>query len=313
MRLSVSTSGIVHGENLYNDLKMIKDAGFEGIDLSFASVCPHGGSLEGYHNSIFAKPTEEIVDFYREYAKICSGLGLEIVQSHAPWPCYFKGNDAVNEFLRKALEKCIIAASEVGCRYMVVHPYWSEDKDIRESMEINYKLFSGLTDAAKKHNVVICIENLFAFRGGRLIDEPFANSEIAKNFVDRLNREAGCEVFGFCLDIGHANALAKNLYEFFRNMGNRIKVLHIHENNGISDQHMIPYTSFDFWGANTTIDWADVVDGIVDTSYKGDLNLEVATDAIPKELVPHYLTFAAEVDRYLRKRISDKTDASISR
>jgi sugar phosphate isomerase/epimerase len=47
--------------------------------------------------------------------------------------------------------------------------------------------------------------------------------------------------FGICLDIGHVIAYSKfSLEDWISNLGNRIKYIHLHWNNGTSDDHHKP-------------------------------------------------------------------------
>lgn len=304
MKIAVSTSGIVRFGNEKNDLSMIREAGFDGIDLSFASLCGHWGDMEEYKTSLFWKPIEEVEQYYLEFADICNDLGLSIVQSHAPWSCYFSGNKEANTFLLDAIKKCILVCGKINCKYIVVHPFWGVQREVRESIEINRELFLNLMDTAKENGVEICIENLFGFENGRILEEPFANAYFARDFIDDLNEKAGEKVFGFCLDVGHANILSKNIYEFITTMGNRLSVLHVHGNDGVGDQHLVPYlSSSDLWGDVSATNWEDFIKGIKEIGYEGDLNLELAIGMIPKELLPSYLGFSATVGKYFRSRI----------
>ena len=56
--------------------------------------------------------------------------------------------------------------------------------------------------------------------------------------------------------------------DFIRYFGNSIKMLHLHDNNGFTDQHLIP--------AQGNIDWPAVFDALDEIGYDGYYNYELA-------------------------------------
>ena len=75
------------------------------------------------------------------------------------------------------------------------------------------------------------------------------------------------ELFGFCFDSGHANINLRNQLDDCYEYRNRIAALHLHDNNGISDQHTSPFTG--------TLDWQKTAKIIRDSAYSGVLNFEL--------------------------------------
>ena len=75
------------------------------------------------------------------------------------------------------------------------------------------------------------------------------------------------EVLGFCFDSGHAN-IAGDTDWLIEHAFPRLKVLHLHDNNGQADQHALP--------GQGTVDWAKVVAAIRATGYAKPINFEVA-------------------------------------
>jgi sugar phosphate isomerase/epimerase len=106
-----------------------------------------------------------------------------------------------------------------------------------------------------------------------------------------------------CVDTGHTN-LAVNLGhppvgDVIRQLGTLVEVLHLHDNNGIKDQHKIPMTGI--------IDWNDVICALFEIGYKGYYNLEVVLTHFGKELMEEEATFAVKVINNLLK--TNKEDA----
>ena len=54
--------------------------------------------------------------------------------------------------------------------------------------------------------------------------------------------------------------------EYAAVLGRRIKCLHVHDNNGSSDQHMAPLTG--------TVNWGNFCSSLRDAGYDGDLSFE---------------------------------------
>lgn len=72
-------------------------------------------------------------------------------------------------------------------------------------------------------------------------------------------------LLGFCFDSGHANIA--NESSLLRTLGSRLIALHLHDNDGKRDQHMIPGTG--------TVDWAEIAEGIRAADYQKPLNFEL--------------------------------------
>ena len=59
-------------------------------------------------------------------------------------------------------------------------------------------------------------------------------------------------------------------------LGYRLKVLHIHDNDGIADLHQIPYTFTRTRENNSSTDWDGFVRGLSRAGYRGTLSFETA-------------------------------------
>jgi sugar phosphate isomerase/epimerase len=72
--------------------------------------------------------------------------------------------------------------------------------------------------------------------------------------------------FKLCFDSGHANLSGHN-FEHLNKLKDRLIVVHLHDNDGITDQHKIPFTG--------TVDWKNLAKVIESSSYDQCVNLEV--------------------------------------
>jgi sugar phosphate isomerase/epimerase len=123
------------------------------------------------------------------------------------------------------------------------------------------------------------------------------------DLLDLLNAEAGEAVFGFCFDVGHANITGRNLGQDVRTLGHRLTVLHIHDNNGARDLHMVPFSQRSADGGTT--DWEGFITALQEIGYTGPLNFETfaAVDQVPEALQPALLRYIGEIGRYFASRL----------
>ena len=92
-------------------------------------------------------------------------------------------------------------------------------------------------------------------------------------------------------------------YEMVRRLGRRIKILHLHENDGLEDLHQIPYT----YGrkARDGFDWEGLFAGLRETGYEGVLNFETfpSMNSFPESVKEEALRMIAGIGRYFAGRI----------
>jgi len=115
-------------------------------------------------------------------------------------------------------------ASAIGCKRIIFH--------ISKKTNLNKTERGGianLADFAKKNKIKLCLENNSSsgyFSSDGLLD--------IINSIDNLF---------FCLDLGHLNiALQKQLISnektFIKEINNKLEEIHLHYNNGQTDQHL---------------------------------------------------------------------------
>ena len=135
-------------------------------------------------------------------------------------------------------------------------------------------------------DAVICMENLSKFT---------TNAAELKSLINAV----GSDRLAICLDTGHLNMCGLSQSEFIEQAGGLLKALHIADNEGKSDQHLMPY-------GRGTIAWDDFIAAIAKSSYNGVLNFEVPgeTHNIPQELLLAKLDYFKEVASYMTSKIN---------
>lgn len=287
-------------------IRFIKECGFEGIDYNINNLYNATFDKENL-SSFFDKSLEEIFEYYKPLKEAIKKYDISISQLHGLFPMYFPGEEARNEYIIQVAEKMMAVCKYLSCKYIVIHPWSGPDLYKEEEKEVNLRIYSQLIPAAHKYGVTICLENLFKHYDLDCFSGVCSSAEEACWYIDTLNNAAGEEIFGFCLDVGHVVVTSGNLYQYIITLGKRLKVLHIHDNDGGSDSHMIPYTQMDRTGKRLRIDWEKFIRGLKEIGYEGALAFEVfrAIDVLPVELKKEGLAFVSAVGIYFRKRIEE--------
>lgn len=284
----------------------IKECGFEAIDYDIHNVFDETFDEEKL-TSFFDKSIEELLVYYESMKRAIKGNGISISQFHGVFPIYFPGEDAKNDYLIEVTEKMMAVCKFLDCPVIVIHPWTGSDIHKEEEREINLNIYRRLIPTAKRYGVMVCLENMFKHDHLHGYEGACSDATEACWYIDTLNAEAGGELFGFCLDTGHLYLTARNLYQFITKLGSRLKVLHIHENNGFGDSHVLPYTQMDQTGQRAIMDWEKFFKGLAEIKYDGALSFETfrVNRIWPKEIWKEGMCFNRAIGEYFRRRIEE--------
>lgn len=305
IKLGVQSAPWYSDQDPDSSIRFVKESGFDAIDFNIDVHLPGDKIKTAEFTPFFDQSIEELCEFYRPLKEALEKYGVSISQMHAPFPVWSKELPAVNDYVTVAIEKICAVCAYLGCPAIVVHSITRSDK--AAEIETNLGIYRRLMPAAKKYGVKICLENLFGSFKGRIIEGSCSNVEEACWYIDTLNTEAGEDVFGFCLDVGHANILGRNLRQYIQKLGKRLTVLHIHDNDGNSDLHMMPYTYTKNWGKDQICDWDGFLEGLKDIGYDGTLSFETfrVLGAFPHDVWPETMKLMSSIARYFKKRIEE--------
>ncbi len=299
MKLCVQTGSILEKYGIDEGFRMIRAAGFDGVDFNIDQTLPGDVIRTGGTVPLYDAGEEALIEAMRPYKEAAERHGVEILQMHAPFPSLVK-NEAGSAYVLKAIKACIRAAAFFSCKYLIVHPFffgYDDRLSPADEWNANIEGYSALIPAAKHYGVTVCLENMFTGHGGKIYAACCADMAEADRYIDRLNEIAGEKVFAFCLDTGHALLVGKDIYQAILDLGPRLETLHVHDNNGISDQHLFPYMG--------VLDWDRFTRGLRDAGYKGALSFETfnAMNVIDDDLAAEALTFLGAVGRLFAKKI----------
>lgn len=299
LKVGVQSAGWYDRNEPLKSFEYIKSCGFESIDFNIDHYMNTGKlAKEGIYPTIFDQSIEEILAFFTPLKEASEATGVTIGQMHAPFPVWYKDMDEINDHIVMALDKCFAVCEYVGCPAIVVHPVNRSTKE--KEWDTNMAIYRRLIPIIKQYKgVKICLENIFNHRPNRIIEGRLANASDACRMIDLLNEEAGGDYFGFCLDVGHANLTNRDIKEYVKELGSRLTILHIHDNNGLADLHMIPY-SYLATGASHVCDWQGFVEGLKEINYPGVLAFETFRifSAYPKAVHTEALKLIAGIGHY---------------
>ena len=258
---------------------LLKEIGYDAVD--YGSPC---SLYEWGKKTVFSKSAKEFEAYFAAHAAWAKAAGIAVGQVHAPFPTWPESNDET-EFcdMMEAIKKSIRATAIMEAPYLVIHcamrKGWAPDDDPAATRALNYKVFEELIPAAEREGVTLALENM-PCRG-----IPTCTPEELCDYIDMMASDR----LVACLDTGHANITGVDCGDFARALGPRLKVLHIHDNDGKLDQHITPYMG--------TVNWQSFMQGLRDIGYQGTLSLE--SDSLPRyadELMfPTYAEFELNV------------------
>lgn len=238
MRIVTTTSVFERGYDAKKAQDRLAAHGFSKLDMAFDYFMGEKSPFLRFTYLFWA----------RSLRRRAKKLGVEYTHSHAPW-----GDEGY-----KHIARSIKATAAIGARYMVLHPTYTDENgaalDDEESfIRRNADFVRPWLGLAKRCGVVILSENLLA---GPARDP---------GTIARLVKTVDSPYFGWCYDTGHAH-----LYGFRPEELAGCAVcplsLHLQDNNGGGDEHLIP--------GDGEIDFDSTMKTLRAIGYAGDCVLE---------------------------------------
>ena len=271
------TGGGYPSDNKFNlDYEAIKEDGFDCIDF---------GGFVNTDSYLYKMDDEAFKTHLLELKDELNRVGLRINQIHGAWPTKDSTEEEREDSLKyyvRSIEGCRL----LGAKYLVAHGRlpagWGSDNNDPEGMKkINIDYFNKLIKCAEENDVIICLENLPFIM-------PFCRVDGTIEIIDRINSP----YFKMCYDTGHACYCKDDPYEDMIKIGERLRVLHVHDNNSWSDSHSIPY--------HGVFDWDKFTKGLKEIGFKGVISLETnAPTTLPKDLLVKDRRLIAEIARHI--------------
>ncbi len=303
-RIGVQSKNVVFDENPAEGFELLKKSGFDCCDFSLNNYLKNTDLYQEKLNLFFNMSVDELIEFFIPHKEAAAAAGIYINQMHMPYPTLVPGaKKEVNDYLWNEVgPKSMDICAFLKCPNIVIHGfkltryYGSEEAEWAKTEEF----IESLAPKAAEYGITICMENLYNSQGPHMVEGPGCNAYKAAERIDRINRKYGAEILGFCYDTGHGNLVGLDPYRFITILGKRLKVLHMHENDGLADLHQLPFT-FTRTRENTSVlDWDGVMRGLKETGYEGVLSFETAPvlDCFPEGLKGDVLSLIARIGHH---------------
>ena len=149
-----------------------------------------------------------------------------------------------------------------------------------ERRELNIVKLRELVARIEHVDITLCLENL-------------CHHVLSADEILEIIEKVGSDKLGICLDTGHLNIEKKNTQgEFIRKAGKYLKALHVHDNDGSADQHILPF-------ARGKINFKEIMAALKEIDYDGLFNFEIPGERRPGKLGHAKVAYAREVYNYL--------------
>lgn len=247
---------------------VFKKAGFEAMDINFCAAIYE----ERRHECIL--DGENYLEQVMEVKRACDENGLALTVSHLPFYNYRMEDKERLAFCDEMTRRAILASAHIGVQYAVMHPHRDEEKRIL--IDETVEVLRPFVDLCREKGITLCVENMYT-----------VSAEDTRTIADRLD----C---GICWDVGHANFGGYDQYAGIMTCGERLKVLHLHDNNGKADLHLPPFQG--------NVNWHEVMRALRDVKFDGELNFEVAVSGAPEEMREPLYQYIAGCGKLLREK-----------
>lgn len=308
-KIGVQSKNVVYDNKPIEGFSMLKEVGMLCTDFSLNAYLTNTSLYQNKRNDFFTQSISELEGFFRPHKEAAKEMGIMINQMHMPYPIYVpNGSNELNEYLwNQVAPKSMQICHFLDCPYIVMHGLklahilGSEEAEWKETE----RFIDSIAPLAKEYGITICVENLYNSQGNHLIEGPCCDAGKASVRIDRINDKYEAEVLGFCFDTGHANLIGLDMEDFITMLDHRLKVLHIHDNDGVGDLHQIPFTFTKTRENKTSTDWNGFIRGLKAIQFQGVLSFETAPvlNAFPEELKKETLRFIAKIGEYFAGRI----------
>lgn len=147
-------------------------------------------------------------------------------------------------------------AARLGSQVVIMHIPSTAPAEERPAWMVQIrKSLDDIEPFARRHSVIVALENM-------------AGDDF--EMLGTLLAEYDPDFLGLCYDSGHANMGGVGL-DGLEPLKDRLTAVHLHDNDGMNDQHKIPFTG--------TVDWNRLTRIIHCSAYRECINLEVVIRA----------------------------------
>ncbi len=255
MKLATTTGDFFSYTNSQAEsLKHIRMAGFRYADYNFG--CDYSS-----RGGVYA---DDFQTYFEKIGNLTEALDIRLIQAHAPM-----GKPLTDDTLLRDTLRCVDACGAWNIPNLVVHSGYSRGLSSEQTLEENKKFFMPLLERAERYGINILVENFnkMCVDGLYWID----NAPDLLRMIEAVNHP----LFHAVWDTGHANMQEMPQDEALRILGKHVRALHVQDNMGNEDSHLVPFLG--------TMNMDAVMNGLLDIGYDGYFTFEVGAFFLPAQ------------------------------
>ncbi|MBR3714911.1 MAG: sugar phosphate isomerase/epimerase [Clostridia bacterium] len=271
-KLKISSSFNLHSypkdnlkEYIREGFRFYKENGFEAIDF--------GTTLLDLSSDAWREQAEDVLKAYDEF-------GIRCEMGHLPFIAGISKDESVMQNFKDRVHRAIDAAAFLGIDYAVLHPNAANipmrSYDPKAQYDSVMELLSPFAEHAHRVGLNLVLENMRVVPGLFHVHRFGQTPDEICDVADKLG-------MGICWDFGHANISGVKQSEALAYVGKRLKVIHVNDNVGIEDEHILPFTG--------NVDWRDAMHGLSLAEYEGLFNFELNLSRVPAAMRKVYAAY----------------------
>lgn len=150
-----------------------------------------------------------------------------------------------------------------------------------ERRRMNIVRLREIAERIRDIDITVCLENL-------------CSHTMSVEEILEIIEEVGSPKLAICLDTGHLNvSKASSQYDFIKKAGKHLKALHLHDNDGSGDMHILPFS-------RGKINFTEIVKALKEIDYQGEFNFEIPGESTgPLSLKHAKITYTKAIYEYL--------------
>jgi sugar phosphate isomerase/epimerase len=294
-KIGISIGALQAKYGVERALELCAKSGFDAVDFN----------LKRYGREdfpVYADGEDAVIEHFSKIAEYAKRLGLEISQTHGR-NRIVSPDEEFCKTMKWVSRMDLLATRALGSPTCVIHSVVTKlfpNADANFMHQKNHDFFASLFPYAEELDVNIALETFGdSEANGVRVCDFFGDARELKKSFDALNSPKKV----ICIDTGHTNkahAVAPevpDVIETIQLFGKDIKVLHLNDNNGFTDQHLPPMQKM-----AGGIRWDEVFAALDAVGYNGVYNFELVLSYFD----PSMDEFVKFLGTYLRRIVEGK-------
>ena len=248
----------------------LADAGFDGVDLSLDELEPDGDDI--------------LRSVLYSFGNRAAARGLTIPMCHLPFFMPSPDDGAAMTRFSREIQAGLRMAAMLKIPDAVIHPIVRHEsrRDRNFWLNENVTFLTPIRELAGKLGITLCIENM---TGKPYATHP-SEAVFGSTAADILELSERLDAM-VCWDFGHANITGLCQSVELEKLRGRVRCLHIHDNDGVQDNHRIPFECPASTPLGGCVDWEDAAEGLrlcdFLTTSNRCINLELKSSDLPAD------------------------------